>query len=138
MSTVELETIQTRERTTCSMAGSPGGTALRFYMEAPPVAVRRLYVDPASGSDARDGSTPATAFRTLTHALATIPLVRRAAASDPVPAPANSYEINLLPGTYTIAAERAAAPPPEARRTSALRTTRCTSTTARGPRTVPS
>lgn len=112
MSTVELESIQTRERTTCSMTGSPGGRALRFYMEAPPMAVRRLYVDPVSGSDARDGSTPSTAFRTLTHALATIPLARRASAADPVPAPANSHEINLLPGTYTIAEESAAVTPP--------------------------
>lgn len=108
MSTAELQTIQNRDEAFCD-TGRPGpDPSLRTYIEAGPRDVLQYFVDPVAGSDARDGRTLSTAFRTLTRALCEIRPVRLTRADELPPEPMNSYEINLLPGVCTAANERGA------------------------------
>jgi hypothetical protein len=55
-----------------------------------PATAGDYHVDPVAGSDAASGTSPAEAWRTLTHALATVP--------DPTPP--EVHTIHLAPGVY--------------------------------------
>ncbi|HEX8228038.1 MAG TPA: right-handed parallel beta-helix repeat-containing protein [Chloroflexia bacterium] len=120
MTTIELQNIQNRNRTHCG-SGAPAAErpTLRTYIEGPvdmsPGVLLRYYVnpDPASGSsDSNDGRTPATAFRTVTHALRRVPFVALPGAGTPAPIPSNAFEINLMPGgDFYTAANEVTAPP---------------------------
>ncbi|HYP21887.1 MAG TPA: right-handed parallel beta-helix repeat-containing protein, partial [Chloroflexia bacterium] len=119
MTTIELQNFQERDRMHCA-TGAPAARrdTLRTYIEAPvdttPGVLLRYYVnpDPASGSsNANDGLTPATAFRTVTHALRRVPFATLTGAGAPSPTPSNAFEINLMPGGNFYTAANEAAPP---------------------------
>ncbi|MBL8862144.1 MAG: DUF1565 domain-containing protein [Planctomycetes bacterium] len=57
---------------------------------SPRAAIIPFYVDALNGSDANNGSSPALAWKTLTHALNVVGS----------PPPHNIHEIRLLPGVY--------------------------------------
>ncbi|HEX5724771.1 MAG TPA: hypothetical protein VFX98_04855 [Longimicrobiaceae bacterium] len=89
-----------------TQARLPGGAALLLLLAAcggdatapdDDGPERHLYVDAAAGSDARDGRTPADAFRTVGRALAEIP-----------DAPGARWTVHLRPGRYleTVRLER--------------------------------
>lgn len=72
--------------------GAQTGLAADLYDTGNPV-LTEIWVDAVNGSDANDGATPATAFRTLTAAWDSIPT------TNPLP---QGRRINLQPGAYTV------------------------------------
>ena len=72
-------------------AGAQTGFVSDLYNTGDPV-LTDIWVDAVNGNDANDGSSPASAFRTLTAAWNSIPT------TNPLP---QGRRINLQPGTYT-------------------------------------
>jgi len=71
----------------------PSAVPLNFYNPGNPL-LREIWVDPIHGSDAKDGTTPARAFRTLNAAWNSLPVNVTLT---------QGVRINLQPGTYTDA-----------------------------------